>query len=410
MATIAVHGGAPVRTRPFSYQCVGGNLIGDEELSLVTEVVKAQSLFRHYGPVAPHMADDFEREAAAFLGRKYVLALATGSGAFFCAAAALKWGSEDEVIIPTYGWITDYACVSLAGARPVFAEVDQSLNMSPEAFEARITDKTKAVIVVHYQGGTSRIGEICAIAKRRGIQVLEDSAQTWIRRDHHSRPEATSDVMCFSLQSHKMITSGDGGVLATDDQELYERAVRFHDLGLLREAFCQRLESPVITRPFCGMQWRMNELTAAVALAQLRKLPEMLKTVKKNWHYLRDSIAEAFPDLKFRAVPPEDDSGILLAFDLLTSDNAGFFAHALEAEGIVYGPTSYCKTMDRIDVVRACLEDTGRYSPHEFEATEQLVQRYAKIAILPVYSEEDMSDIARACVKVLGFMRNQAMI
>lgn len=207
-----------------------------------------------------------------------------------------------------------------------------------------------------------------------------------------------------------MITSGDGGFLATDDQKLYERALRFHDLGLLRETFEKRLDRAVITRPFCGMQWRMNELSGAVALAQLGKMSGLLKRTKHNWECLRREIVDLCPNLRFRKVEPENDAGIVLTFDLGTKDNVGFFKKAFEAEGLLYGPISYCQTMDRIDVVRVYLEDAGLNVPGDFETTERIVERFAKIAVLPVYGYQDMHDIARGVAKVLRAMENKSMI
>lgn len=407
---LALDGGTPVRNRPMGYQCVGGNVVGEEEMELVREVLENRTLFRHYGPNTPHMVDDFEREVGEFLKKKYVLATSTGSGSFFCAASALEWGPGDEVIIPTYGWITSYSSVALTGAVPVFAEIDESLCMSPEAFEKKITSRTKAVMVIHYQGGVGRLEEICRIAGKHGIAVFEDSAQTWVEGKDGDGLHNRGIVSCFSLQAHKMITAGDGGVFATDDQRLFERAVRFHDLGLLRDTFASRLASPVMTRPFCGMQWRMGELSGAAALAQMRKLPDLIQRCRTNWQFLRDELADDFPGLKFRAVRPEDDAGILLAFDLKSRGNTEFFARALEAEGLVYGPTSYCQTMDRIEVIRCCLEDARRYRPEEFTATEELVQRYAKLAVMPVYTADDMRDIAEGTKKVLHAMQDRSMI
>jgi 8-amino-3,8-dideoxy-alpha-D-manno-octulosonate transaminase len=407
---LALEGGRPVRKQPFDYQCIGGNLIGGEELALVTEVIEAKTLFRHYGPNKPHMVDDFERAVCDFLGSKYALATSTGSGAYFCAMAALDLHPNDEVIIPTYGWITDYSCVTLNGATPVFADIDESLNMNPEAFEAKITPNTKAVIVIHYQGGASRLEEIVSVARNRGIAVVEDVAQSF-GGTYESRKLGTwGDIACFSLQTHKMITSGDGGVLVTDDQLLYEKSVRFHDLGLLRETFQRRLESPVKTRPLCGMQWRMNELSGAVALAQLRKLPGILKKTIGYAARVRGGIREAVPELKFRDVAPENDLGIIVSFDLKSRENVDFFARAFEAEGFVYGPTSYCQTMGNIDVVRACLQDADAYRPSDFAATEAIENRYAAIAILPVYSPSDVEEITTGAAKVLLSMRHRGLL
>ena len=407
---LALEGGQPTRREPFDYQCIGGNLIGDEELALVTEVIRSRTLFRHYGPQKPHMVDDFEHSVCELVGSRYTLATATGSGAWFCALAALGLRPNDEVIIPAFGWITDYSSVSLAGAVPVFAGIDESLNLSPEAFQDKITPQTRAVIVIHYQGGASRLDEIVAIARNRGIKVIEDVAQSCGGLYGGKRLGTWGDISCFSLQTHKMITAGDGGFLTTDDQEYFERAVRFHDLGLLRPAFERRLKAPVMTEPICGMQWRMNELNGAVALAQIRKLPAMLKRIKDNALFVRGEMESALPELRFRAVAPENDIGIIVAFDLGCDANVDYFRKAFVAEGCVYGPTSYCQTMGNIDVVRSCLTKAGRYQPSDFTSTEQIEKRFAIIAILPVYANRDVQDIARAATKVLLAMKKKQMM
>jgi 8-amino-3,8-dideoxy-alpha-D-manno-octulosonate transaminase len=407
---LALEGGTPVRRSPFAYQCIGANLIGAEEERLVLEVLRSQTLFRHYGPRAPHMVDDLEREVCTYLGVRYALATATGSGAYFCALAALGLGPGDEVIIPTYGWITDYSAVTLTGATPVFADIDESFNLNPEAFAAKISARTRAVIVIHYQGAASRLDEIISIAKAHQIKVVEDVAQACGGTYAGRKLGSWGDIGCFSLQTHKMITSGDGGIVATDDQELYERAVRYHDLGLLRETFVRRLESPVITKPLCGLQWRMNELSGAVALAQLRKLPGMLTRTKAGADVVRGEISRQIPEIKFRAVRAEDETGITLLFNLGSAENVSFFKQAYEAEGFVYGPTSYCQSMGNIDVVRSCLEQADAYRPEEFTKTEQLEKRFAAIAVLPVYSDQDIQDISRGLVKVLRVMKQRGMI
>lgn len=407
---LAIDGGKPVRQEPLAYQCIGGNLIGKEEEQLLMEVVRSQTLFRHYGPRQPHMVDDFEGEVCKLIGTRYALATATGSGSYFCALAALDLTPGDEVIIPAFGWITDYSAVVLAGATPVFADIDESFGLDPRAFESKITPRTKAVIVIHYQGAASRLEEIVSIAKANRIQVIEDVAQA-CGGTYADRPLGSwGDIGCFSLQTHKMITSGDGGVLVTDDQRLYERAVRFHDLGLLRETFVRRLEFPIMTKPFCGMQWRMNEMSGAVALAQLRKLPVMLKTIKEHAATMRSNIRAALPDLKFRDVLPENDLGIIVSFDLQSEGNVEFFAKAFEAEGFVYGPTSYCQTMGNIDVVRTCLQDAGGYRPSEFTATELIEKRFATIALLPVYTSKDIREITEGVRKVLLSMSGKGLL
>lgn len=406
---IALEGGKPVRKSPLPYQTVGAGLIGQEEIKLVTEVLKTKTLFRHYGPTTPHMVDDFEKEARKNIGAQYALAMATGSGAYFCAINALGIGCGDEVIIPAYGWITDYACVALSGAVPVFADIDDSLNLNPEAFKKKITRKTKAVIVIAYQGAASRLDEIVSIAKKHNIKVIEDVAQAFGCEFNGKKLGTWGDVGCFSLQANKVIAAGDGGLITTNDQEIYERAVRFHDLGMLRDSFQKLLKNKVKTKPSCGMQWRMNELTGAVGLAQLRKLPKLIQKTKRYSLELRAALEKEINDIKFRDVKPENDIGIGVFFNLASRENVDFFNKAYLAEGLIPGPTSYCKTMSKIDVVKECLIDAGRFNPDDFEKTKLIEEKVAAIAVLPVYTKNDIKSIIKGAVKVLKVMKSRGM-
>ena len=365
----------------------------------------SQTLYRHYGPGTPHFADDLERETCEYIGCRYALATATGSGAYFCAIRALEIGPGDEVIIPAFGWITDYAMVDFFGATPVLAEIDQSMNLSVEDFEAKITERTKAVVLIYYQGGAAHVDRIVDIAHRRGIKVFEDVAQAMGCEYQGKKLGCWGDVACYSLQNNKIITAGDGGLLVTNSQKCYELAVRYHDLGLFRDSFKKNLEGPVQTPAIAGQQWRMSELTAAVSLAQLRKLPTIIKATQKNASYLRKKLTFVFPDIQFRATLPENDLGILVAFDLRSPQKVEFFAKAYEAEGLPYGPTSWCETINRIPPVAVRLKENGIFDERVFVHTECQDARMAKLAVLPVYTEADMCDMATAAVKVLLSMR-----
>lgn len=412
---LAVYGGAPVRRAPMPPQFIGANLVGEEELSLVTEVIRTRSLFRHYGPKHPHMVEDFEKEACAFFETRYALATATGSGSVYCALAALGIGPGDEVIIPTFGWHTDFNAVVLSGALPVFAEIDEGLNLNPESFEENITGRTRAVIVVHYQGGASKVDQIVAIARRHGVKVIEDVAQACGGTYNGRRLATFGDVACFSLQQNKVITAGDGGLLVTNDQEVFERAVRMHDLGMMRPVFETQLASPVKTEAFAGFQWRMNELTGAVALAQLRKLPAIVSASRKSFAFLREYIRSHFPGLKMREVEPKNDIGIALFLNLGCAERVQLFSDAYRAEGLTCGPTSNCAIMSTFPQVisrnmphkdlapfgKGFAGECFRYTREQYARSEKIAESMAGIAVLPVYTEQDMCDIARGAVKVL---------
>lgn len=407
---LACEGGVPVRTTPVPPTFVGAGLIGAEEKALVNQVIDSKCLFRHYGSGAPHFADDFEAAFRESMGNRYALATATGSGAYFCAMRALDIGPGDEVIVPAFGWITDYAMVDLFGATPVFAAIDESMTISPADFEAKITERTKAVAVVYYQGGAAGIDKIVAIARRHDVKVLEDVAQA-CGGDFEGRTLGTwGDIACYSFQNNKIITCGDGGMVATDNQELYEKAVRYHDLGLMRDSFKRNLEGPPITKAMPGLQWRIGELSSAVGLAQLRKLPGILSVCRANASFLRGRLAGGCPGLAFRATLPRNDIGILVAFDLQTPENVEFFSKAYAAEGLPYGPTSWCETLCDIPSVAVRLNENGVYDRATFETTAAIDARMAKLAVIPAYTREDMRDIADAALKVLEAMVERGML
>lgn len=389
------------KENPTRFQCVGANLIGAEEEALVTQVIREKTLYRHYGFTEPKMVETFEDEVSRYFGSDYALATATGSGAYFCASAALDFKAGDEVIIPAFGWITDYNMVRLFGATPVFAEIDKSLNISPKAVRDKITEKTKAIVVIHYQGGAARMDELSSIAKEHGIYLIEDVAQACGAGYQGKLLGTWGDIACFSLQTRKMITAGDGGFLITNNQEFFEKAVRYHDLGMLREVFEKRLKGPIITEPTLGSQLRMNELTGAVALAQFRKLPQILERVKKSYLRIREQIASAFPHLSFREIDPENDGGILLAFDLETPERVMKFQEAFESLGFNYGPSSWCETMGNIGVVKQDLLRRGEFRPEDFAGTMAMEQRFASLAVLPNFTEEEEMKIAQGAITAL---------
>lgn len=399
---LAIHGGKPVRVKPLARHCIGANLIGNEEKTLVCKVIDSQSLFRHCAGKCLHMVEAFEKELKEFIGTRYALATSSGSAALFCAVKALKIGKGDEVVIPAFGWISDYNAVELAGATPVLADVDDSMNLNPEDFERKITKRTKGVIVIHYQGAASRLDEIVRIAHRRNIKVIEDVAQAIGGTYEGKKLGAWGDAAIFSFQHNKIITTGDGGAFVTDDQETYERAVRYHDLGALRPVFKKNLEKDVVTEAFPGYQWRMNELAGAVALAQFRKIPSIRKAVKSRSDKLRSILTTEFPDIRFRDVRNENDMGIVIEINLGSEERVKRFREAYEAEGLIFGATSGCGTLSKFETVSVSLKNKKAFREKDFEKSKQVEQKMAGIAVLPVYTGKDMKDIATGAIKVLS--------
>lgn len=413
---LAVFGGTPVRSQPLPKPFIGTSVIGDEELALLTEVVRTRLPFREYGDGTPHMVKDFEAEAKAYFGMPYALATATGSGSFYCAMIGLGIGPGDEVIIPSLGWYTDFEAPVIAGAVPVFVDIDRSLNMSPEDFERKITPRTKAVIVVHYQGATNNMEKLCAIARKHNVVVIEDCAQACGAIYKSKKVGSLGDVSCFSFQQNKIMSTGDGGLMLAKDAKVFERAVRFHDLGFVRTSLGAQYDNKHQSTPFCSLQFRMNEFTGAVALAQLRKLDTaMLSVTRRHFRYIKEQVIKNCPQMKFRQTGDDaGDAGIAFFMDFDTTERAQWMSKALEAEGMYVHPSSGCSNMLATEIVQKKYQahpamppfgkgfagENVSYSPQICPNTDKIYNAMMCIPIVPRYTDADAKDIAAAIIKV----------
>jgi len=414
--TLAINGGNPLRRGPFPAGFWGASVVGSEELALVTEVVRSRCLFRAYGDGTPHMVDDLEREGRAFFGVKHALAVTSGSAALFCAMAGLEIGPGDEVIVPSLMWLSDFNAPILAGATPVVADIDRTLCLDPVDVERKITPRTKAIVCVHFMGGVGHIDRIIDVARRHGVAVIEDCAQACGASFRGQRIGSLGTVGCFSFQHNKIMTSGEGGMLVTGDSRVFERAARFHDLGGLRPALAAQLDGPPRLEAFAGSQFRMSELTGAVALAQLRKLDNaVLEPCRRHHRRLRAALREACPGLCFRdSGDPEGDAGIGLYLDLKTPARGTWFAKALAAEGIPVGGTTRACNLLHSDYVQARRQahpamppfgprgdgSTPEYRPECCPHTDPIIASMVAVMITPSLSDRDADDIREAIVKV----------
>lgn len=407
----AALGGTPVRTQPFPPNMPGASLIGEEELAQLADVVREKSPFRHYGVGNPCKVDTFEQMAGEYFGRRFALAVSTGTAALSCAVAAAGLGPGDEVIIPGFSWYSDYSALVNAGITPVFAEIGEDLNLDPEDFAHKITPSTKAVIPVHYQGCPAQMEAIVEIARRHKLIVIEDCAQACGGEYRGAKLGTIGDLAIFSFQTHKMLTCGEGGLLLTDDEELFVRAVRYHDLGFVRDAFKKRLSRPELAEEeamFAGLQLRMSELSGAFLLAQMGKLDFILETCRR-WHdRLRGHMANR-PGVQVRHEP--GDCGISFIMLLRDAQTATRFQQYMQAEGIPCAFTSACCNLVHKYPIRSgqmahpALPPFGpgfggRQPLPELPRTDDIFGRCVAIGIGPTYTEQEICDIELALDKV----------
>jgi dTDP-4-amino-4,6-dideoxygalactose transaminase len=278
----------------------GAYWFGEEEMEAVIEVMKGGYLFRYGSENDPkflHKVSTLEKEFAKYSGVKFALATSSGTAALLSSAIALGLKPGDEIIVPAYTFVASYTSVIFAGLVPVLAEIDDSLTIDPDDIEHRITPRTKAIMPIHMLGNPCDMDRIMAIAKKHNLLVLEDACQAAGASYKGKKAGATGNIGAFSLNIFKTINSGDGGLVITDDPILYETAFGVHDQGHKP----MRFGVEVGTRNVLGLNFRMNEITAAVGLAQLKKIDKIIGTLRQKRSKFKSLIA-ATGGFKFRTL------------------------------------------------------------------------------------------------------------
>ena len=418
MSNLALYGGTPVRTEPLPSAMAGATLIDGNELLELADVVKEQSPFRFYGLGNPTKVDTLEKMVREAFGVKHVLSVSSGTAALGCAVGALGLGVGDEVILPAFCWYSDYMALVTQGVLPVFADVGDDLNLDPADFEKKITPNTKAVIAVHYQGKPCEMDEIMAIAKKHNILVIEDCAQAFGGSYKGKRLGTIGDIAIASFQTHKVLTAGDGGMVMTNNEEFYARAIRFHDLGLIRDYFEPYIENKELfddeKYAFAALQYRMSEMQGAFLVAQFRRLEYILGTCRRHKKRLTEFMQENYPQFKLRDA--DGDCGILFGILLDNGEQARKLAELISAEGIECGPTSACSNM----TTRAPITTRRMVNPNNApfgpgfngehvtygEAAncpncDKVWDRYCCIGIGPLFTDKDVDDILEALKKCM---------
>lgn len=312
----------------------GSELIGKEEIKEVMDVMETGVLMR-YGfdkeRKGVFKVRQFEQEFAAYCGAKYALGVTSGSCALKVALTAMDICPGDEVIVPAFTFLATYEAVLEMGAIPVMADIDATLNLDPVSIEKRITPATKAIIPVHMCGSGAHIDKIMDLAKFYHLLVLEDNAQGCGGSFRGKKLGTFGDMGIFSFDYYKTLTTGEGGMVVSDNKRLYDRAEWYHDHG---HDHNPKVSRALEGRTILGFNYRMNELQGALGLAQLRKLDWLIAEQMKNKQMIKGWLA-AVDGVKFRELPdPEGDTATFLAFNLPDQGTAAAFQKALGDNGV----------------------------------------------------------------------------
>ncbi len=413
-AQLAVDGGKPVRDKPLRADYWGPEYYDDKERREVLEVLETGRPFRWYGRGSepPAKVATFEKEFAARMQTRYALGVTSGTAALQTALAGLGIGPGDEVIVPAWTWHSCFNTVVHAGALPVLAEIDESFNIDPSDIESRISQQTKLIMAVHLQGNPCDMDRVLAIARKHKIKVLEDCAQS-VGASYKGRPVGSmGDVAIYSLQLNKTITAGEGGAVATNDPVVFERAVRFHDMGGIRPLHESTIGAQKVGW-FMGTNFRMSEFTGGVLLAQLRKLDTIVAAVRGNARRVYAGI-EGLDGLRLRRLPdPEGELGAAVFVGFRSKELRDGYIKAMRAEGVPASPPSGSVVLPSLPHIvnkvtahpnwPSFTSERGksiRYGAEHYPRTLDVLGRFAGVSMDPKFTASETAEVVAAIRKV----------
>jgi len=297
----------------------GFEIFSDEERKEVMDVLETGVLFRYNfenNRNGHWKAASFEKELCNKLDVGYSHLCSSGTAALNIALATCGVGAGDEVIVPPFTFVATIEAVLMAGATPIFAEIDETLCLDPKDIEKKISNKTRAVLLVHMCGSMAKIDEIQQLCEKNKIMLIEDACQSVGGRFKGKALGSFGSMGCFSFDYVKTITCGEGGAVITNDEKLYTDAQAFADHGHDHLGADRGQDK----HPILGYNFRISELNAAVGLAQLRKLDRILQT-QRNLKGIYKNILSECPSISFRTVPdPDGDTSTFLSILLPDED------------------------------------------------------------------------------------------
>ena len=359
---LALDGGAPAIPEPLPGAAGGPgvSLIGEQEIEAVTAVLRSGQLFRHQ---EHSQVRTLEQEAAAKLGVRHALMVNSGTSAIICGLTGVGIGPGDEVIVPAYTYIATAAAVIAVGAVPVIAEIDDSLGLDPADVEAKVTPHTRAIIPVYMQGVPGRIAALLEVAQRHDLKVVEDCCQCIGGRYRGRMVGAWGQAGAWSLNFFKVITSGEGGLVFTDDYTVYERACFASDPALpmwMRETIATEGWQ---TKPFSAQCYRPPEMLGALGRVQLSRLDAILDHTRSLKRAFLAALEAPRGYARQHVDEPEGDCGISAAIIVHTAEAARRYAKALTAEGLGCGTAHNDGFPDR-HIYRYWDSILGKNAPH----------------------------------------------
>ena len=387
--------------------------IGKEEIDAVARAINTNDFFKINNSGCEVL--NFENEMKSYLSEDYCLLMSSGFGAITSALVGLGIGPGDEVIVPAYTYIATALAVTAVGAIPVIADIDDTLTIDPKEVEKKISKSTKAVIPVHIMGFPCNMSELKQIADKYNIAIVEDACQSMGGKYKGEYLGTIGDAGAYSYNYYKIMTSGEGGALVTNDRKIYERALIYHDSSAVA-FFGSQLDG--ITEPiFGGTEFRVSDITGAILREQLKKLPGIIGDL----HKVKFNLIEKLNN-KNLVAPSHDADGdcattLALRFD--TEDACKRFAENCEKCGLgvvipintgkhIY--TNWTQIMEKRGAPHPAMdpfkmkENQGLQMDYTMDMcprTLDLLSRTAYINLHPDWSDETIENTAKIINKAL---------
>lgn len=389
----AIEGGSPQRTTYLPY---GRQWIDVEDINKVIDVLKGD-----YLTTGPNI-EAFEKKIIDYTGAKYAAAFANGTAALHGAAFATDIKPGDEVITTPITFAASANCIIYQGGTPVFADIDnKTYNIDPVSIEKHITDRTKAIIPVDFTGQPADLDSIMNIAKKYNLVVIEDAAHALGATCKGKKAGSFSDMTMFSFHPVKHITTGEGGIITTDNKDYYEKLIQFRSHGITKDAskFIDNHGSWYHEMQFLGYNYRMTDIQAALGISQFEKLDKYISVRRKY----ADIYNKAFEDIPQITIPYQTKDGnsswhlyiirLNLAkltvgrkqiFDALLKENIGVNVHYIP---VYYHP--YYKSLG--------------YKKGICPNAEKLYEEIITLPLFPKMAEKDINDVIIAVKKVINY-------
>lgn len=409
--SLAIEGGTPVRTRYWPRFDKGDVDVDERELEAVDRVLRSRLLFRYdTRPIQETEVGRFEEALRKQFGVKHALAVSSGTAAIAVALMAIGVTTGDQVLCSSFAFAADPSGIMLAGATPVLVDVGPDSHMDPVDLETRITDKTKAILVVHQRGQAGKIEEILAVARRHDLHVVEDAVPALGASIGERYLGTFGTFGAFSTQADKSLNTGEGGFLLTNDTLLFERAVLFSGAYETRVKKHCNWDVKIREQTVPLFNFRMDEIRGALGRVQLEKLPRRVETLRRNYSRVLRFL-DAYPEVMVRSsCVPEATLGHYLVFQLRDSDpqDAQWTADALAAEGV----DARCFGLLGRPNIRSFWNWEFMFpglSQAEIRlilpATTRMLDLTVDVPLPPSLGEEDLLDLETALVKVLDARR-----